>query len=145
MSPDTREFLDRVACIAQANVNYLHNKEHSERSLDDEGSALLMSAYLELYDQFMGTEARTTTPSSFAYAAAESCCTMRRTLEQLPKHDRGVAIFARVCFGHPSPSKQQKLHATVYACGARSDEEHGLFTLMLGFMFMFKHLYVVKG
>ncbi|QKQ25581.1 glycosyltransferase [Candidatus Reidiella endopervernicosa] len=30
----------------------------------------------------------------------------------------GVAIFARVCFGHPSPSKQQKLHATVYACGA---------------------------
>ncbi|QKQ25524.1 hypothetical protein [Candidatus Reidiella endopervernicosa] len=114
MSPDTREFLDRVACIAQANVNYLHNKEHSERSLDDEGSALLMSAYLELYDQFMGTEARTTTPSSFAYAAAESCCTMRRTLEQLPKHEW-------------------------------SDEEHGLFTLMLGFMFMFKHLYVVKG
>ncbi|OOZ37965.1 hypothetical protein BOW53_16855 [Solemya pervernicosa gill symbiont] len=31
---------------------------------------------------------------------------------------RGVAIFAKVCFGHPSPSKQQKLHATVYACGA---------------------------
>ncbi|OOZ38888.1 hypothetical protein BOW53_13760, partial [Solemya pervernicosa gill symbiont] len=31
---------------------------------------------------------------------------------------RGVAIFARVCFGHPSPSKQQKLHATVYAYGA---------------------------
>ncbi|QKQ25518.1 Cys-tRNA(Pro) deacylase [Candidatus Reidiella endopervernicosa] len=30
----------------------------------------------------------------------------------------GVAIFARVCFGHPSPSKQQKLNATVYACGA---------------------------
>ncbi|WP_135621983.1 hypothetical protein [Solemya pervernicosa gill symbiont] len=35
-----------------------------------------------------------------------------------PKHIRGVAIFARVCFGHPSPSKQQKLHATVYAYGA---------------------------
>ncbi|QKQ28081.1 hypothetical protein [Candidatus Reidiella endopervernicosa] len=31
----------------------------------------------------------------------------------------GVAIFAKVCFGHQSPSKQQKLHATVYACGAR--------------------------
>ncbi|QKQ27842.1 hypothetical protein [Candidatus Reidiella endopervernicosa] len=30
----------------------------------------------------------------------------------------GVAIFAKVCFGHPSPSKQQKLHATVYASGA---------------------------
>ncbi|QKQ27486.1 hypothetical protein HUE57_15245 [Candidatus Reidiella endopervernicosa] len=34
-------------------------------------------------------------------------------------HIRGVAIFAKVCFGHPSPSKQQKLNATVYACGAR--------------------------
>jgi hypothetical protein len=28
---------------------------------------------------------------------------------------RGVAIFAKACFGHPSPSKQQKLNAT-YAC-----------------------------
>jgi hypothetical protein len=25
---------------------------------------------------------------------------------------RGVAIFAKACFGHPSPSKQQKLNAT---------------------------------
>ncbi|QKQ25638.1 GAF domain-containing protein [Candidatus Reidiella endopervernicosa] len=30
----------------------------------------------------------------------------------------GGRYFAKVCFGHPSPSKQQKLHATVYACGA---------------------------
>ncbi|QKQ28307.1 hypothetical protein HUE57_15355 [Candidatus Reidiella endopervernicosa] len=30
----------------------------------------------------------------------------------------GSRYFAKVCFGHPSPSKQQKLHATVYACGA---------------------------
>ncbi|QKQ25521.1 PAS domain S-box protein [Candidatus Reidiella endopervernicosa] len=32
--------------------------------------------------------------------------------------DLGSRYFAKVCFGHPSPSKQQKLHATVYACGA---------------------------
>jgi hypothetical protein len=25
---------------------------------------------------------------------------------------RGVAIFAKACFGHPSPSKRQKLNAT---------------------------------
>ncbi|GFO71041.1 hypothetical protein BJAS_P0251 [Bathymodiolus japonicus methanotrophic gill symbiont] len=30
---------------------------------------------------------------------------------------RGVAIFAKACFGHPSPSKQQKLNATTYASG----------------------------
>ncbi|QKQ25958.1 hypothetical protein [Candidatus Reidiella endopervernicosa] len=30
----------------------------------------------------------------------------------------GSRYFAKVCFGHPSPSKQQKLNATVYAYGA---------------------------
>ncbi|WP_263459041.1 ISAzo13-like element transposase-related protein [Bathymodiolus platifrons methanotrophic gill symbiont] len=37
----------------------------------------------------------------------------------LKKHEyvRGVAIFAKACFGHPSPSKQQKLNATTYASG----------------------------
>jgi hypothetical protein len=28
---------------------------------------------------------------------------------------RGVAIFAKACFGHPSPSKRQKLNATANA------------------------------
>jgi hypothetical protein len=30
---------------------------------------------------------------------------------------RGVAIFAKACFGHPSPSKRQKLNATAKAFG----------------------------
>jgi len=30
---------------------------------------------------------------------------------------RGVAIFAKACFGHPSPSKRQKLNATANAFG----------------------------
>jgi hypothetical protein len=34
------------------------------------------------------------------------------------KAKRGVAIFAKACFGHPSPSKQQKLNATANAFGA---------------------------
>ncbi|WP_221899573.1 hypothetical protein [Bathymodiolus platifrons methanotrophic gill symbiont] len=38
----------------------------------------------------------------------------------LPSRDdlRGVAIFAKACFGHPSPSKRQKLNATANAFGA---------------------------
>jgi hypothetical protein len=31
---------------------------------------------------------------------------------------RGVAIFAKACFRHPSPSKRQKLNATANAFGA---------------------------
>ncbi|GFO72837.1 hypothetical protein BJAS_P3361 [Bathymodiolus japonicus methanotrophic gill symbiont] len=31
---------------------------------------------------------------------------------------RGVAIFAKACFGHPCPSKRQKLNATANAFGA---------------------------
>ena len=37
-------------------------------------------------------------------------------LEQ--KNNRGVSIFAKACFGHPSPSKRQKLNATTNAFGA---------------------------
>ena len=38
----------------------------------------------------------------------------------IPKsiNQRGVAIFAKACFGHPSPSKRQKLNATTNAFGA---------------------------
>ena len=34
---------------------------------------------------------------------------------------RGVAIFAKACFGHPSPSKRQKLNATANAFGTPDD------------------------
>ena len=34
------------------------------------------------------------------------------------KKPGGVAIFAKACFGHPSPSKRQKLNATTNAFGA---------------------------
>jgi hypothetical protein len=27
----------------------------------------------------------------------------------MKKKERGVAIFAKACFGHPSPSKRQKV------------------------------------
>jgi hypothetical protein len=37
---------------------------------------------------------------------------------------RGVAIFAKACFGHPSPSKRQKLNATANAFGAPIRPRH---------------------
>ncbi|WP_330359763.1 DNA polymerase Y family protein [Solemya pervernicosa gill symbiont] len=43
---------------------------------------------------------------------------------RLRRHDRGVAIFAEACFGHPSPSKRQILNATVYAYGAPNEVLH---------------------
>ncbi len=33
-------------------------------------------------------------------------------IEEQKQSNRGVAIFAKACFGHPSPSKRQKLNAT---------------------------------
>jgi hypothetical protein len=32
----------------------------------------------------------------------------------MKKKERGVAIFAKACFGHPSPSKRQKLNAVTF-------------------------------
>jgi hypothetical protein len=40
------------------------------------------------------------------------------SLQALQVKKWGVAIFAKACFGHPSPSKQQKLNATANAFGA---------------------------
>ncbi|WP_221902067.1 hypothetical protein [Bathymodiolus platifrons methanotrophic gill symbiont] len=53
------------------------------------------------------------TKSNFKETKAWSSNT--RSLENQMR--RGVAIFAKACFGHPSPSKQQKLNATTYASG----------------------------
>jgi len=87
MEQETREYLDKVACIAEANLNYLKEQDTEDLSLDDHGSRLLMAAYLELYDQITGVEKRTNQPSQYAYTAAEACCLMRRDLEQRPKSE----------------------------------------------------------
>lgn len=114
MNPETRDFLDHVACVAQVNLNYLYELDGDEMNLDDQGSQALMSAYLELYDQFMGHVEHDNAPSSHIYNVASACCAMRREMELRAKSEW-------------------------------SGEEHGLFTLMLGFMYMFKHLYVVRA
>lgn len=114
MSQETRDFLDQVACIAQANLNHLQMQAPEEQTPDDLGADALMGAYLELYDQYTGTEPRSSAPSDRAYHAAEACCDMRRQLQQRPQ-----VLW--------------------------DDDEHGLYTLMLAFMFLFKHLYVVRA
>ncbi len=115
MESETTEFLDRVACIAQANSNYHASiPEDVERTADEEGARYLMGAYLELYNEWNSDHQSTYQPSEFAFAAAGACCKMRREMERRPK-----VLW--------------------------TDEEHALFTLMLAFMFLFKHLYVVKG
>lgn len=114
MEQETREHLDVVACIAEANLNYLYNQNPEDINLDDQGAQILMSAYLELYDQITGVEQRSSKPSQRAYSAAEACCAMRRDIEQRPKKEW-------------------------------EDEEHGLFTLMLAYMYMFKQLYVIRA
>ena len=114
MEQETREHLDLVACIAEANLNCLNSREPGELSLDDQGSQILMNAYLELYDQITGAEPRSSQPSQMAFTAAEACCVMRRDIEQRPKTEW-------------------------------EDEEHGLFKLMLAYMYMFKQLYVFRA
>ena len=114
MEQETREHLDVIACIAEANLNYLNSHDPEDLNLDDQGSRILMSAYLELYDQITGTEQRSSQPSQRAFTAAEACCVMRRDIEQRPKTEW-------------------------------EEEEHSLFKLMLAYMYMFKHLYVLRA
>lgn len=87
MEKETREHLDEVACIAEANLNCLNSLDSEKFGLDDQGSYTLMSAYLELYDQITGTEQRSGQPSQLAFTAAEACCVMRRDIEQRPKSE----------------------------------------------------------
>ena len=42
---------------------------------------------------------------------------LTRQFTNLNSFCKRVAIFAKACFGHPSPSKRQKLNATANAFG----------------------------
>ena len=52
----------------------------SERSHDDAGAALLMSAYLEMYEHWQKASPGTQPPSQRVYVAAETCVAMRNQL-----------------------------------------------------------------
>ncbi|TXL06318.1 hypothetical protein [Bathymodiolus platifrons methanotrophic gill symbiont] len=52
------------------------------------------------------------------YWTPEQATAVFEFIDEIREAMRGVAIFAKACFGHPSPSKRQKLNATANAFGA---------------------------
>lgn len=87
MKQESIEYLDRVACIANANMAYHQMKPASERNHDEAGAALLMSAYLEMYEHWQNAKPGTEAPPKRVYVAAETCVQMRDQLEMLERSE----------------------------------------------------------
>ena len=81
MNQESIEYLDKVACIANANVAYHQMTPASERSDDEAGAALLMSAFLEMYNHWQQVKPGTEPPSRRVYIAADACVQMRTELQ----------------------------------------------------------------
>jgi len=81
MKQESIDYLDKVACIASANIAYHQNKPVSQRNDDEAGAALLMSAYLEMYEHWQNAKAGTEAPSKRVYIAADACVQMRNQLQ----------------------------------------------------------------
>ena len=86
MKQENKQYLDTVACIAQANLVHHQKKSQQQRSLDESGAAMLMSAYLEMYDHWQENKPGLAAPSDRVYFAANSCVQLRKELEQEPRH-----------------------------------------------------------
>jgi len=96
MKKENIDYLDEVACIAYANIAYHQNKPIAERDEDEAGAALLMSAYLEMYEHWQNVKPGTEAPSQRVYIAAETCVQMRRQLqlqERQQWHNDTEALF----------------------------------------------------
>ena len=96
MKQESEQYLDTVACIAQANLVHQQKKSPQQRSPDEAGAASLMSAYLEMYDHWQQNKPGLTAPSDRVYFAANSCVQLRKELEQEPRHqwtDEEEGIF----------------------------------------------------
>ena len=52
MKQESIDYLDKVACIANANMACYEMKPASRRNNDEAGAALLMSAYLKMYQHW---------------------------------------------------------------------------------------------
>ena len=82
MKQESIDYLDKVACIANANMAYHLMKPLSERDNDEAGAALLMSAFLEMYEHWQNASPGTEPPSNRVYLAADTCVQMRNELKQ---------------------------------------------------------------
>lgn len=96
MKQESEQYLDTVACIARANLVYHQQTTQHERGPEEAGAALLMSAFLEMYDCWQLDEPGMPAPSDRIYYAANSCAQLRKELELEPRHkwtDEEEGIF----------------------------------------------------
>ena len=82
MKQESIAYLEKVACIASANMAWHQQTPLSDRTEDESGAALLMSAYLEMYDHWRSARPGTEPPSERVYIAADACVLMRNELQQ---------------------------------------------------------------
>ena len=87
MNQESIDYLDKVACIANANMAHQRMTPASRRNEDDAGAALLMSAYLEMYEHWQKAAPGTEPPSERIHVAAETCVQMRHQLELKERSD----------------------------------------------------------
>jgi len=85
MKQESIDYLDKVACLANANMAYHRLTPASRRSEEEAGAALLMSAYLEIYEHWQRSGPGTEPPSERIYIAAETCVQMRNQLETVDR------------------------------------------------------------
>ena len=77
MKQDSIDYIDKVACIAHAHMVYQSQTSRDERDDTESGMALLMSAYLEMYDHWKSTKPGIEAPPDRVYIAAKTCVLMR--------------------------------------------------------------------
>lgn len=82
MKQESIVYLDKVACIASANMVYHQVKPVSDRTEDEAGAALLMGAFLEMYEHWQRAKPGAEPPSERVYIAADACVLMRNELQK---------------------------------------------------------------
>jgi hypothetical protein len=82
MKQESSLYLDQVACIASANMAYHQMNPVGQRSHDESGAALLMSAFLEMYDHWRSARPGSEPPSERVNIAADACVLMRNELQK---------------------------------------------------------------
>lgn len=87
MKQESIDYLDKVACIANANMAYHQMTPVSERNDNEAGAALLMSAYLEMYEHWQNAKPGTEAPSDRVNIAADACVQMRSHLQKQERNE----------------------------------------------------------
>ena len=96
MKQENEQHLDTVAYIARANLVHHQQEPQQQHGPDKAGAAMLMSAFLEMYEHWQNDEHGKTTPSDRIYFDATSCIEIRKQLEFEPRHkwtDEEEGIF----------------------------------------------------